>query len=88
MVKITKLPPGKAKGADDLQRWSRQRTAGRSGVPDERKEEKRLHQQKQRREKWLHKHRLKYPRKGLADLALDEARIRRALQRSRRRSPR
>jgi hypothetical protein len=73
MVKITKLPPGKAMGADDLQRWSRQRNAGRSGVSEDRREEKRLQEQKQRREGWQRKHRRKYPRKGLADLALDEA---------------
>ena len=32
--KITKCPPGRALGADDLQRWARQRNVGRSGVPD------------------------------------------------------
>jgi hypothetical protein len=32
MVTITKLPPGKARGADDLQRWGTRRLAGRSGV--------------------------------------------------------
>jgi hypothetical protein len=53
---------------------SRQRNAGRSGVPDDRPEEKRGHEQKQRRERWLRKRRRKYPRKGLADLALDETR--------------
>ncbi len=73
MVKITKLPPGKAIGADDLQGWSRQRNAGRSGVPDDRQKEKRLNEQKLRREKWLRKNRRKYPRKGLVDLAFDEA---------------
>jgi hypothetical protein len=73
MVKITKLAPGKAIGADDLQRWSRQRNAGRSGVTDDRQEEKRLQKQKQSRQRWLRKHRRKYRRKGLADLALDEA---------------
>jgi hypothetical protein len=73
MVKITKLPPGKAIGADDLQNWSRQRNAGRSGTRDDRQEEKWLRKQKQRRAKWLSKHRRKYPRKGLADIAFDEA---------------
>ena len=73
MVKITKLPLGKAIGADDLQQWSRQRKAGRSGAPEDRQAEKRLQEQKQRREKSLRKNRLKYPRMGLADFALDEA---------------
>lgn len=71
-VKITKLPPGKAIGADDLQRWSRQRNAGRSGAPDDWLLEQRLHGQKKRRKRWLHKHRRKYPSKGLADLAVEE----------------
>jgi hypothetical protein len=53
MVKITKLPPGKAIGADDLQIWARQRNAGLSGVPDDREQQNRLHIQKRRREKWL-----------------------------------
>lgn len=73
MIKITKLPPGKAIGADDLQQWSRQRNAGRSGVPDDSQQEKRLNEQQLRREKWLRRRRRKYPRKGLADLAFDEA---------------
>ncbi len=73
MVKITKLPPGKAIGADDLQNWSRQRNAGRSGTRDDRQEEKWLHEQKQWREKRWRKRRRKYPRKGLADIAFDEA---------------
>jgi hypothetical protein len=30
-VKVTKLPPGEALGAHDLQRWSSNRSAGRSG---------------------------------------------------------
>jgi len=72
MVKITKLPPGKAIGADDLQQWSRQRNAGRSGVPDDRLLEERLLRQKKRRKRWLHKHRRNYPSKGLADVALEE----------------
>jgi hypothetical protein len=42
-------------------------------VPDDRQQEKRLNEQKLRREKWLRKHRRKYPRKGLVDLAFDEA---------------
>jgi hypothetical protein len=32
MSKITKLPPGEAVGARDLQRWSKRRLAGISGV--------------------------------------------------------
>lgn len=39
-VRITKCPPGKALGADDLQRWAHQRLRGRSGVPLTRKEKK------------------------------------------------
>jgi hypothetical protein len=52
MVKITKLPPGKAIGADDLQIWARQRNGGLSGVPDDRQQKNRLHQ-KQWRARWL-----------------------------------
>jgi hypothetical protein len=63
MVKITKLPPGKAIGADDLQIWARRRNAGLSGVPDDRQQENLLHKQKRRRKK--RKHWRKYPRKGL-----------------------
>jgi hypothetical protein len=64
MVKITKLPPGKAMGADDLQIWARQRNGGLSGVPDDRQQENLLYKQKRQREKWLRKRRRKYPRKG------------------------
>jgi hypothetical protein len=32
-VKITKLPPGEAEGARDLQTWAFRRSTGRSGVP-------------------------------------------------------
>lgn len=32
---ITKLPPGKAFGADDLTRWAHRRTLGRSGTGTE-----------------------------------------------------
>jgi hypothetical protein len=39
-IKITKLPPGKAIGADDLQRWAHQRLRGRSGVPLSKRERK------------------------------------------------
>jgi hypothetical protein len=31
-VKVTKCPPGKAKGADDLRLWGQRRMVGRSGV--------------------------------------------------------
>jgi hypothetical protein len=72
MVKITKLPPGKAIGADDLQNWSRQRNAGRSGTRHDRQEEKRLRQQRRRRQKWLRTHSRSYPRKGLVDIAFEE----------------
>ena len=34
--KITKLPPGKAYGADDLRKWSDNRATGRSGVAPDR----------------------------------------------------
>jgi len=33
-IKVTKLPPGKAYGADDLRNWASRRAAGRSGVFD------------------------------------------------------
>jgi hypothetical protein len=39
-VKITRLPPGVALGADDLQRWAHRRLAGRSGMRLTRKERK------------------------------------------------
>lgn len=73
MVKITKLLPGKAIGADDLLIWARRRNGKLSGVPDdERQRKKRFRQQKRGREKWLRKHRRKHPRKGLVDIALEE----------------
>lgn len=34
-VEITKLPPGKAFGADDLTRWAHRRSLGRSGIGTE-----------------------------------------------------
>jgi hypothetical protein len=46
MAKITKCPPGKAIGADDLQIWARQRNGGLSGVPDHRYQERWQHKQK------------------------------------------
>ena len=39
-VKITKLPPGKAIGADDLQIWARRRNGGLSGVYDDHQQAK------------------------------------------------
>jgi hypothetical protein len=36
MIKIRKLPPGRATGADDLQIWARRRNGGLSGVPEHR----------------------------------------------------
>jgi hypothetical protein len=39
-VKVTRLPPGKAIGCDDLQRWGKQRLLGRSGVPKSKAERK------------------------------------------------
>ena len=34
-VAVTKLPPGKAEGADDLAHWAHRRATGKSGVPTE-----------------------------------------------------
>jgi hypothetical protein len=39
-VPITRLPPGEAFGARDLQRWSHRRAFGRAGVPVTREEKK------------------------------------------------
>jgi hypothetical protein len=39
-IRITKLPPGEALGARDLQNWAHRRLAGRSGVRLTRKEKK------------------------------------------------
>lgn len=39
-IKITKLPPGEAMGARDLQNWAHRRLAGRSGMRMTRKEKK------------------------------------------------
>jgi len=39
-IKITKLPPGEALGARDLQNWAMQRLRGRSGIPKTRREKK------------------------------------------------
>jgi len=41
-VKITKLPPGEALGARDMQHWAERRMKGQSGVPPTRQELKRL----------------------------------------------
>jgi hypothetical protein len=40
MIKIKKLPAGKAEGADDLANWAHRRLAGRSGMRLTRKERK------------------------------------------------
>jgi len=41
MIDVTKLPPGEAYGAKDLQNWSTRRNAGKCGVRDDRKAYKR-----------------------------------------------
>jgi hypothetical protein len=38
VMKITKLPPGEAEGARDLQTWASRRSTGWSGVPLNRKD--------------------------------------------------
>jgi hypothetical protein len=53
MGKITRLPPGKAMGADDLLIWARRRNGKLSGVPDGRQPANRLHKQRQGHAKWL-----------------------------------
>jgi hypothetical protein len=39
-VPVTRCPPGKAFGADDLRTWAHQRAKGGSGVPTLRKAER------------------------------------------------
>jgi hypothetical protein len=53
MPRVTKLPPGKAQGADDLTKWSGRRLAGRSGVPDK---TKRKTKAKRRTQSGHHRH--------------------------------
>jgi hypothetical protein len=48
-VKITKCPPGKALGADDLTTWAQRRATGKVGVPTPRKEEKKWRKRHLRR---------------------------------------
>jgi hypothetical protein len=56
-VKVTKLPPGKAFGADDQQNWAQRRSADTAGVYDrkaarkQRKRAKELSTQARRRVK-------------------------------------
>jgi hypothetical protein len=53
-MKITKLPPGEAVGARDLQTWASQRSAGRAGVPVGEKERKALAwKRRDRAQRWL-----------------------------------
>jgi len=53
-MRITKLPLGEAEGARDLQTWASQRSAGRAGVPLNRKERKaRDWRQRDRAQRWL-----------------------------------
>ena len=61
MVEITRLPPGEALGARDLQGWAHQRSAGRAGVNTTREEWKRLKQWKPKpkfdaADRWLARH--------------------------------
>jgi hypothetical protein len=49
--RITKLPPGRAKGADDLKEWGQNRNGNLSSVPDgSRSERNLLDWQKQQRD--------------------------------------
>jgi len=53
-MKITKLPPGEAVGARDLQTWSSRRAAGRAGVPLTKKERReRDWARRDRGQRWL-----------------------------------
>ena len=36
-IPITKLPPGKAKGVNDMKVWAQRRNVGFSGVPERKK---------------------------------------------------
>ena len=38
MVKVTVCPPGRAKGAGDLQKWASRRLGGKFGVPEKKPE--------------------------------------------------
>jgi hypothetical protein len=59
--RIRKLPPGKALGACDLQRWAARRNVGRAGVRASRKEWKKLAKWEKTKkldaaDQWLAKH--------------------------------
>lgn len=63
MVQITKLPPGKAIGADDLQQWAFRRAEGKSGVVVSTDEQVTLQQwrkdgkqRKKREQRWERRH--------------------------------
>ena len=62
-VKVTICPPGEALGAGDLQRWSRNRALGRSGVSDTKRERKILKRwgkpKKDVADRWLERNALK-----------------------------
>jgi hypothetical protein len=50
MVKVTVCPPGRTKGAGDLQKWASRRLGGKFGVP-EKKPEKPTKDERRRRQK-------------------------------------
>ena len=52
MVEITKCPPGKAKGADDLKTWGHRRAAGQSGVPPSKRKGKKSPSKRAKSKKW------------------------------------
>ena len=54
MTNVTRLPPGEAIGARDLQNWSHQRAVGRSGVYVRRKE--REEPKRDAANEWLARH--------------------------------
>jgi hypothetical protein len=58
-VKVTKCPPGRALGCDDLQRWASSRSAGRSGVRSSREDREKLKAWRPNldaADRWLAKH--------------------------------
>jgi hypothetical protein len=59
-VKVTKCPPGRALGCDDLQQWASNRSAGRSGVRSSREDRKKLAERRDDADRWL----AQYDRKG------------------------
>jgi hypothetical protein len=46
-VKVTKLPPGEALGARDLQVWGHRRTVGKAGLPPTREQRNQIKQRQQ-----------------------------------------